>query len=119
MSKKDFEERISVCYPHIREIYERYRDVFDEDLIALYWYPGWSHIIEGVLRTIEESNKVDKNKTSIVHIKTQFRSLYVHYCGSGTRHDSLMKTADLACQYSCRECGNLIKLGDVYCEQCE
>ena len=40
-----------------------------------------------------------------------------HY-GSGKRYDDLLKAANLACQYSCRACGNLIKLGDVYCDQC-
>lgn len=118
MGKKEFEERLSVCYPHVREVYEEYRNVFSEDLISLEWYPGWGHIIEGILRTIEENNKENNQQASIVHIKTQFCSLYVHYYGSGKRYDNMLKAADLACQYSCRACGSLIKLGDVYCEHC-
>ena len=118
MSKKEFEERISACYPYVRDIYMRYEPVFSEDLISLSWYPGWNHIVEGMLRTIERDNRNRKKKTSVVQIKSHFCSLYVHYYSSDLGYDKLMNSADLACQQSCRACGYLINLGDVYCDQC-
>ena len=118
MSKKDFEERLSVCYPYVRELYERYEHIFSDDLVSLSWYPGWSHVVEGILRSFEENNRTSDKKQTIVQIKSHFCSLYVHYYGSGKKFDKLLKSADIACQCSCRACGHLIKMGDVYCEQC-
>jgi len=118
MSKKDFEERISTCYPYVRDLYRKYESVFSDDLKSLSWYPGWSHIVEGMLRELERDNKNRKVKTEIVHIKSHFYSLYVHYYSEGNRHADLIECADLACRCSCRACGDLIKLGGLYCEQC-
>ena len=119
MSKKEFEERLSVCYPYVRDIYQKYEAVFSDDLVFLSWYPGWSHIIEGVLKVLEKDNEGRKDKVEIVHIKSHYCSLYIHYYSRADRYEDLMQYADMACRCSCRACGDLIKLGDVYCEQCE
>tara|TARA_B100001093_G_C26823493_1_gene1012965 strand:- start:450 stop:794 length:345 start_codon:yes stop_codon:yes gene_type:complete len=113
MSKKEFEKRLATGPEYIKNIYYGYEHLFAEDLISVYWYPGWSHIVEGFLRTIER----DKG-TKIVKIKSHFSHLYVHYYSAGDDYADALDHINYYCVRSCRYCGDLIKLGDKYCEQC-
>lgn len=114
MSKADFERRLLHAPSYIKDIYDEYEYVFSEDLISVWWYPGWSHIVEGLLKTV---SRIDGAK--VVKIKSHFSFLYVHYYSRG---DELVRTLDYInyyCSISCRSCGNLVNLGDTYCEQCK
>ena len=114
MSKRAFEERVNLGPKYIRDIYYDYEHLFSEDMISIYWYPGWTHIIEGFLRTIEKDKK-----TQIVKIKSHFNHLYVHYYSSGVNYSTSLDYINYYCSVSCRFCGDLIKLGNNYCEQCK
>ena len=113
MSKSEFEKRLQTGPEYIKDVYYNYKHVFSEDLISVYWYPGWTHIVEGFLRTVEKDKK-----TQIVKIKSHFSHLYVHYYSSGGDYSVTLDYINYYCMRSCRYCGDLIKLGDLYCEQC-
>ena len=113
MSKREFEERMHLAPKYIRDIYDNYEALFSEDLISIYWYPGWTHIVESFLRTIEKDEK-----TQIVKIKSHWSHLYVHYYTSGNNYAVTLDYINYYCSVSCRQCGDLIKLGDIRCEQC-
>jgi len=54
MSKQDFEKRLTHGPYWIKDLYYRYQHVFADDLVSVYWFHGWSHIIEGMLRNFEK-----------------------------------------------------------------
>ncbi len=114
MSREDFEKRLKFQPPYIRNIYKEYRNVFSDDLVSLHWYPGWSHIVEGLLRKVSEDPEC-----KIAKIKSHFSHLYIHYYSTGEKHDYLLESVNYYCSRSCKHCGNLINLGDMYCEYCE
>lgn len=113
MSKKDFERRLRHMPMHVRELYNEYKHIFSEDLISLWWFPGWTHIVESLLRKLERDEKVE-----IVRIKSHYSYLYIHYYSSNDKYKRLLQSVNYCCSISCRLCGTLIKLGDHYCEQC-
>ncbi len=113
MSKQDFEKRLTHGPYWIKDLYYRYQHVFADDLVSVYWFHGWSHIVEGMLRNFEK----DPN-AKIVKIKSHFSQIHVHWYGQGDGQEDLIDEVNYCCAISCKDCGQVIELGERYCEFC-